>query len=75
MIIEKGGKVYSFEYWKIKRIYKKYCKGYRLGFDSYLYIITDIGKFETLTYTSSIGYEDFMDITDYLLKKFKYTGW
>lgn len=69
MIIEKGGKVYSFEYSKIKRIYKKYCKGYRLGFDCYLYIITDIGNFNTLAYTNLITYEDFMDITDYLLKK------
>lgn len=69
MIIEVSGKVYSFEYSKIKRIYKKYCKGFRLGFDCYLYIITDIGNFNTLAYTNLITYEDFIDITDYLLKK------
>ena len=70
MIIEKGGKVYSFEYSKIKRIYRKYYFGHVISDSkSYLYIITDIGKFETLAYTSSITYQDFMDITDYLLKK------
>ena len=35
MIIEVSGKVYSFEYSKIKKIYKKYCKGFGLGFDCY----------------------------------------
>ena len=70
MIIEVSGKVYSFEYSKIKRIYKKYHFGQGIsGSKSYLYIITDIGIFEPLAYTSSIVYEDFMDITDYLLKK------
>lgn len=70
MIIEVSGKVYSFEYSKIKRIYKKYHFGQGIsGSKSYLYIITDIGKFETLAYTSLITYQDFMDITDYLLKK------
>lgn len=70
MIIEVSGKVYSFEYSKIKRIYKKYYFGHVISDSkSYLYIITDIGKFETLAYTSSITYQDFMDITYYLLKK------